>query len=198
LMGLIDAEERAARLETDFEDQFGIPEALALNALDINIDREAYHKKVEAFIHAHLKHPVIQKLRLAQPLTQADLRTLEEFLFNARELESRATFEWAYGTENNLGRFIRSLVGLDRVAAKTAFGTYLDGKTFSSDQILFVNFIIDALTHNGTMSQQALFEAPFTDIHTQGINGLFNPDQVQALLATLNQLNTIETKPMLG
>ncbi len=198
LMTLIDAQERAARLETDFEDQFGTPEALALNALDVNIDREAYHKKVEAFIHAHLKHPVIQKLRLAQPLTQTDLRSLEEFLFNARELESRATFEWAYGSQNNLGRFIRSLVGLDRAAAKSAFGTYLDGKTFSSDQILFVNFIIDALTHNGTMSQQALFEAPFTDIHTQGINGLFNPDQVQALLATLNQLNTIETKAMFG
>lgn len=195
LMALIDREDRISKLETDFEDTFGLPEALPLNALDISVNREAYQKKVKAFIEAHLGHPVIQKLRQAQPLTELDIRTLEQFLFNARELESRETFEWAYGTDANLGVFVRSLVGLDRATAKRTFGKYLDGKTFSSDQIQFVNFIVDALTENGVMDKRALFEAPFTDIHTQGINGLFTLDQAQDILQTLDGVNFIAPRP---
>ncbi len=189
LMNLIDRENRVSQLETNFEDTFSAPESVALNALTFNQNREAYRKKVQAFIQANLSHPVVHKLRQAQPLTETDLQALEQLLFNARELESRETFEFMYGKIANLGVFIRGLVGLDRVAAKRAFGKYLDGKTFSSDQIQFVDFIIDTLTANGAMDKSALFDSPFTDIHTQGINGLFTNAQVSDILETLDHIN---------
>lgn len=189
LIGLIDREDRQGRLDTDFADRFGTPETLPLNSLQTGIDKEAYQKKVKAFLQAHLTHPVIQKLRRAEPLTELDLRRLEEFLFSARELESRQTFEWAYGKEANLGRFVRSLVGMDRAAAKSAFGKYLDGKTFSADQIQFVSFIVDALTENGVMDKTALFEAPFTDVHVRGLEGLFSQDEAAEILGTLDRIN---------
>jgi type I restriction enzyme, R subunit len=189
LMNLIDRENRIPHLETNFEDSFGAPELMALNGLGFSTDREAYHKKVEAFIHANLSHPVVQKLRQAQPLTQSDLRNLEQLLFTARELESRETFEFMYGKDANLGVFIRGLIGLDRAAAKREFGKYLDGKNFSSDQVQFVNFIIDALTENGVMDKNALFDSPFTDVHTQGIAGLFTGDQVSEILEKLEFIN---------
>jgi type I restriction enzyme, R subunit len=192
LVNLIDREDRMAKLETDFVDTLGVPELVQLNTLTLNVDREAYQKKVKAFIQAQVSHPVIHKLRQAQPLTQNDLGALEKLLFSARELESRETFEWAYGKDANLGRFIRSLVGMDRAAAKRAFGKYLDGKVFSSDQAQFVNFIVDALTENGVMEKRALYEAPFTDIHAQGINGLFSAGDTLDILRTLEKVNRIE------
>lgn len=39
--------------------------------------------------------------------------------------------------------FVRSLVGLDRNAAKTAFADFLDDQRYSADQITFVNLLID-------------------------------------------------------
>ena len=81
------------------------------------------------------------------------------------------------------------VIGLDRAAAKREFGKYLDGKTFSSDQVQFVSFIIDTLTENGVMDKSALFDAPFTDVHTQGMVGLFSDDQIGEILGRLEFIN---------
>ena len=86
--------------------------------------------------------------------------------------------------------FIRSLVGLDREAAKLAFGDFLTGSKLSANQIEFINLIIDHLTHHGTMSASLLYESPFTDINAQGPEGVFSSVQVDALVAVLDHIRT--------
>jgi type I restriction enzyme R subunit len=191
LMVLLDRDERTSRLETDFADVFAAPELLELTGVDTGVNKEAYQKKVRAFIEAQKSHPVIQKIRQAEPLGESDVKSLEQLLFSARELESRETFEWAYGKEANLGKFIRTLVGMDRAAAKRAFSKYLDGKTFSSDQIEFVNYLVEMLTENGVVDKRALFESPFTDVHVRGLEGLFTAEESGEILRTLERVNTI-------
>jgi len=44
-----------------------------------------------------------------------------------------------------LGLFVRSIVGMDREAAKRAFDGFLSGKTLAANQIHFVNLIVDYL-----------------------------------------------------
>jgi len=84
--------------------------------------------------------------------------------------------------------FIRSLVGLDREAAKQAFGIFLSGSTPSANQIEFINLIIDHLTHHGIMEPGLLYESPFTDINAQGPEGVFNSTQVDTLISVLEQI----------
>ena len=81
--------------------------------------------------------------------------------------------------------FVRSLVGLDREAAKEAFADFLKGKTLSANQIEFVNLIIDHLTEHGVMAPELLYESPFTDLTPQGPDGIFSSTQVDELLAVL-------------
>ncbi|HLJ26255.1 MAG TPA: type I restriction-modification enzyme R subunit C-terminal domain-containing protein [Candidatus Angelobacter sp.] len=45
-------------------------------------------------------------------------------------------------SESGFGLFIRSLVGMDREAAKKAFAGFLSGKTLSANQIEFINLVI--------------------------------------------------------
>jgi type I restriction enzyme R subunit len=52
---------------------------------------------------------------------------------------------------HGLGIFVRSLVGLDRSAAKDVFASFLEARTLNANQIEFVNMIIDHLTENGAM-----------------------------------------------
>ena len=59
--------------------------------------------------------------------------------------------------------FIRSLVGLDREAAKQAFSQFLSGGA-TANQVEFVNLIVDYLTENGVMDPRRLYESPFTDM----------------------------------
>jgi hypothetical protein len=50
--------------------------------------------------------------------------------------------EKAREQSEGLGLFVRSLVGLEREAAKQAFAEFLTGKTLNGNQIEFVNLIV--------------------------------------------------------
>lgn len=74
---------------------------------------------------------------------------------------------------HGFGVFIRSLVGLDREAAKQAFWQFLSGSTASANQVEFVNLIVDYLTEHGVMEAARLYESPFTDLSPRGPEGVF-------------------------
>ena len=98
----------------------------------------------------------------------------------AREELGRARSE-----SQGLGLFVRSLVGLDREAAKGALSGFLNGRTWTASQIEFVNLIVNHLTQHGVMEAARLYESPFTDLTPHGPDGLFSTMQVDALLAAL-------------
>jgi type I restriction enzyme R subunit len=60
----------------------------------------------------------------------------------------------------SLGLFVRSLVGLDRHAAKEALARFLADKSLAASQIAFVNLIVDHLTQHGVMEAGQLYESP--------------------------------------
>ena len=84
--------------------------------------------------------------------------------------------------------FIRELVGLDRSAAKEAFADYLDEAKFNAQQLRFINTIIDYLTQNGVMSAKKLAQPPFSDIHYEGITGVFSLDEAIRRRDTLKDI----------
>ena len=148
------------------------------------INLAQYRKKVEAFIRANANHVAIAKLRLNKPLTRSDLSELERFVFEAPEVEGRERFAQSYG-EKPLPQFIRSLVGMDRAAAQTAFARFLDDSRYTSQQIRFVEMIIERLTVHGEVSVGQLYEAPFTAVHHEGLDGAFSPQEAHALQKAL-------------
>ena len=81
--------------------------------------------------------------------------------------------------------FVRSLVGMDRGAAKEALAGFLAGKTLGANQIEFVNLIVNHLTEHGVMDAALLYESPFTDLTPRGPDGLFSSTQVDELMAVL-------------
>jgi type I restriction enzyme R subunit len=85
-----------------------------------------------------------------------------------------------------LGLFLRSLVGLDREAAKKAFATFLANKTLTANQIQFVDLIIESLAQRGWIDPQLLYDSPFSDFSSRGVEGVFNPEQVNQIIAVLD------------
>ena len=77
-------------------------------------------------------------------------------------------------------------MGLDRGAAKEAFARFLDGSRYSSQQIRFVEMIIERLTVHGEVSVGQLYEAPFTSVHHKGLDGAFSPQEADALQQALD------------
>ena len=92
--------------------------------------------------------------------------------------------------DKSLGVFIRELVGLDRSAAKEAFAGYLDDAKFNAQQLRFINTIIDYLTQNGVMSPKQLAQPPFSDIHYEGITGVFSLEEAIRIRDTLKGIES--------
>lgn len=191
LRGLIQFIERTsfAPVYTVLTDEKGEASEVTLKDFSTGINLAQYRRKVEAFIRANENHVAIAKLRHNKPLTPTDLAELERFVYEAEVVEGRARFEQAFGDETPLPIFIRSLVGLDRAAAKEAFGRFLDGSQYSSHQIRFVEMIVDRLTQAGTMDPAQLYEPPFTALHYEGLDGAFGESDASEIFEILSTIN---------
>ena len=161
--------------------------------LDIgpNVDVDQYKKRVEHFIKAHEDHLTISRLKLGLPLTKGDLTQLEQFVYNAQEVSSQEEFKNHFGNDLSLPEFIRSLVGLDHQAVENAFSNYLVGTQYNYNQILFVKMIIEQLTKQGKLEAERLYEAPFTQIHYEGIEGLFSENDIEHIFNKIDSFNQI-------
>ena len=126
-----------------------------------NDDLKNYKMKAEFYIRQNQDNAVIAKLKTNQPLTDSDVKVLEGILWG--ELGTKQDYESEYGSKP-LGEFVREIVGLDMNAAKEAFAEFLNDTSLDSNQIYFVNQIVEYIVHNGLMKDlSVLQDAPFTD-----------------------------------
>jgi type I restriction enzyme R subunit len=168
----------------DFEDEMGPEERVELPGLAAGWDFEKFRAKAQVFLREHQDHAAIAKLRMNRPLTTTDLAELERMLVESG-VGGPEQIDRAKQESHGLGLFVRSLVGLDRGAAKEALAGFLSGKALGANQIEFVNLIVDHLTEHGVMPAALLYESPFTDITPRGPDGLFASGEVDELIATL-------------
>ncbi|MDJ1173277.1 type I restriction-modification enzyme R subunit C-terminal domain-containing protein [Roseofilum capinflatum] len=175
---------------TDFTDELGELREAEVPTTTPAFSREQYRKKVETYLRSNSNHVAIAKLKRNLPLTDEDLTELEKMLFESEAVENRDKFEEVYGKETSLKLFVRKIVGLDRKAAKEAFSQYLDTNNFSANQIRFIENIIDYLTQNGVMSPGLLYEPPFTNWHSDGLDGVFADSDVDDILEILTEFET--------
>ncbi|MBQ4623816.1 MAG: DEAD/DEAH box helicase family protein, partial [Clostridia bacterium] len=126
-----------------------------------NDDLKNYRMKAEFYIRHNQDNAVIAKLRTNQPLTEGDVKVLEGILWG--ELGTKQDYENEYGSKP-LGEFVREIVGMDMNSAKEAFAEFLTDTSLDSNQIYFVNQIVEYIVHNGLMKDMSVLQdAPFTD-----------------------------------
>lgn len=145
-------------------------------------------QKARHFLKANEGHITLHKLRHGRPLTAIDLDQLEKMLLNAGIAEAD-DIERARNVSQGFGRFVRSLVGLDRKSVTDAFGEFLNSGTASAAQIVFINMVIEHLTDQGVMYPALLYEPPFTGIAPTGPEHLFDENNVTRLFKTIQQMN---------
>jgi type I restriction enzyme R subunit len=145
---------------THFDDEIVAREEHDTPRLE-NDDLANYKQKAEFYVRNHQDHLSIAKLKTNKPLTETDVKDLEQILWS--EVGSKSDYEKEYGTKP-LGEFVREITGLDMNAAKEAFAQYLDETHLDSRQIYFVNQIVEYIVHNGLLKDFSIFqETPFTD-----------------------------------
>ena len=186
LIKFIDTEQKK-NVYTNFEDELDEGNITEFNILPTYTSLQSYRDRVESFIRKNEDFLVIHKIQNNIQITHDELNLLENMLFD-NSLGTRADFRKEYG-DMPLGKFIRSLLGLDKSAANQLFAHFIQSGNLSADQIMFINNIISFLTQNGTIDKAMLFEPPFTNINDQGITGVFNDAQVGKIVRIIDEVN---------
>ncbi|WP_420445282.1 DEAD/DEAH box helicase family protein [Candidatus Poriferisodalis sp.] len=146
-----------------------------------------FRKKAQHFLKENLAEDVVAKVRSGEPLTLVDMGALQRVLV-AAGIGDDDTFAEASKRAGSFGLFIRSLVGLDRAAAKRAFAKFLDDKRYSVNQIRFVELVIDYLTEHGTVEERRVYESPFISVAPEGPDAIFASDDVDEFFEIVKHL----------
>jgi type I restriction enzyme R subunit len=186
LVKLIEKQQRKP-IYSDFEDELGSETHIDLPGFASPDSFERFRAKTRQFLREHESDLVVHKLRMNEPLTTTDLQELERMLASSG-IANPEHLQKAKAESEGLGLFVRSLVGLDREAAKRALAGFIAGRPLTANQIEFVNLIVDYLTEHGVMAAGLLYESPFTDLNPQGPEGVFDSAQVDELITVLSQV----------
>jgi type I restriction enzyme R subunit len=146
-----------------------------------------YRKRVESYIRDNRNHITISKICNNIPITAAELAALEVILFDGDERGTKEAFVQELGNEP-LGKFIRSILGLDVEAAQKAFSEFINSGELSANQITFIQNIISYLTKNGTIDPSMLFDTPpFSNYN--GVTGVFDDADTAKIISIVNSIN---------
>jgi type I restriction enzyme, R subunit len=192
LIQLIDTKKQEP-VYTNFKDQFGEAVVVDSKAADSAIDPERYRRKMGKFIEEHQNHLIIEKIRNAQPLTDKEVETLENFLIEADPSVNPDDFRNIVGEGMGLIKFIRSASGLSREAVMKQFEEFLQDKRLSSNQIQFINQMIEFYTKKGHLDVATLYEPPFDFLDQDGIEGVFRDRNivVDLLIEKVREMNEV-------
>ena len=91
----------------------------------------------------------------------------------------------------------RTDIGLDKEAAIAAFSEFLTDTTYSTQEIRFIQLIVDELTVNGVVPASRLYEAPFTDHAPTGPGMLFPGADGDRLFLILDEVRS-NARPDIG
>ncbi|MFD0797210.1 DEAD/DEAH box helicase family protein [Maribacter chungangensis] len=172
---------------TDFDDELQYHKLREVDILPTYARLRSYKDRVESFIRKNKSHLVIDKLHKNVPITPKELELLESFLFND-ELGTKEEYENEYG-DQPLGKFIRSVVGLDIEVVNSLFADFIADKNLKPVQITFIQTLINYLNTNGTLEKKLLTQPPFNEASDDGIIGLFEEKDVRNIVSLIDVIN---------
>ena len=186
-MKYIDKESQA-NVVTTFEDTLDHSGIREQDVIPEYQKLQSYKDRVESYVRKNSHHLVIQKLKTNKPITETELQSLEDILFDDETVGSKKEYTESYG-EKPLGEFVRSIIGLDANAAQAVFADFIQLGDLRADQMTFINTVISFLTTNGVIDKTMLFEPPFTNIHDQGLLGVFKEANAAKVANLIDRVN---------
>ncbi|WP_282087967.1 DEAD/DEAH box helicase family protein [Aquimarina algiphila] len=143
--------------------------------------------RLEELVRKNENHITISRIRKGEAITKEELQALEDILFTGG-IEKEA-IEKELGTQFSLVKFIISLMGLSPEKVDAAFAKFINDFQLNAVQIEFLDTIKKFLTTNGTIEPSKLYDSPFKNFHSMGIDGVFTEKQADVIFKIVEDFN---------
>ncbi|WP_298310155.1 DEAD/DEAH box helicase family protein [uncultured Aquimarina sp.] len=143
--------------------------------------------RLEELIRENEDHITISRIRKGETITKEELQALEDILFTGG-IEKEA-IEQELGAQFSLVKFIVSLMGLSPEKVEAAFAKFANDFQLNAVQIQFLDTIKKFLTTNGKIELSKLYDTPFKNYHSMGIDGVFTSQQADIIFEIVEDFN---------
>jgi len=174
--------------------QVGVREVKIAGANEAMIYRRRLKNILDDMLAAN---PTLQKIHKGEPIAEAELKTLTSTILTSHPGVSLEVLNEFYGrTADQLHLTVREIVGLDAQAIEQHFKSFLHSHpTLTAQQVRFMNLLKTYIAQHGSIVIEKLYDAPFSSISHEGIDGVFTPADVGELVAVLKPFLRGENPP---
>lgn len=154
-----------------------------LDRLD-GLEMAAYRNRVNNVLQAIIDHSdTLQKIKQGQPVSEKDLDDLCSLVLTQEPgLDLHELAEY-YPQAGTLDRAIRGIIGMDAKAVHERFEAFVHAHPeISSHANKFLQLLQQHIANYGSIEIEQLYEPPFTSLHSEGPDGLFDEPLVDELL----------------
>lgn len=140
-----------------------------------------YKHRVQAVLESLIdESPALQKIKRGERLGMRDFDELCKLVLTQDpELDLHDLQRHFPDLADDLDIAIRSIIGLHAEAVNDRFEDFVQRNNLSSKQIRFLSLLKNHLTKYGTVEVARLYEPPFSDIDSEGLDGIFNNNETQ-------------------
>ncbi|MBK1829613.1 DEAD/DEAH box helicase family protein [Verrucomicrobiaceae bacterium R5-34] len=158
----------------------------------LGLDLVAYRNRVESVLQKLLdSSSALQKIQTGESVTDEELDELvKDVVLQDPDIKIEDLLTHYPNDAQNLARAIRSIIGLDAAKVDEHFKSFVQAHpSITANQTRFLDMLKGHIKRYGAIEIDKLWEDPFTQINTNGVDGIFKDDQVDDLLQLINEIN---------
>jgi type I restriction enzyme R subunit len=183
-------------IQLDLTDALHKKETVEFGPQNEAVSISRYREMVEALI-AELteRNPILSKIKNGQEISPVEADELADMLHAEHPHITEVLLRQVYRNRKaRFIQFIRHILGIEILKSfpetvAEAFEQFIRQHTnLSSRQMEFLNLLKNFLIEREKVEKRDLINAPFTVIHPQGIRGVFNPAEIDEILALTQRL----------
>lgn len=149
------------------------------------IDMVAYRNRVHHVLQDILdENATLQKIKAGQPVAPSELEALCSLVLTLdANLDLHDLLEYFPETAGHLDQAIRSVIGMDAQTVNARFTQFVQNHSnLASHQIKFLDLLQNQIAKYGSIEVERLYEPPFTLLHSDSLDGLFDESLANELL----------------
>jgi len=174
------------------EDVGGIKEAERPTRI-VSIDYQIFRQEIEKTLTPLFEtDSVLKKIRRGQRVTDADLVQLNSLVHTQNpNVDLNTLKEFFPQSTTTLDKILRTIVGMDQNAIEQSFTTFVQQihTQINAKQQRFISMLKNHLIRHGSIEIAQLYDAPFTQIHDMGLDGVFSEQQADEIEQFIKQFD---------
>jgi type I restriction enzyme R subunit len=155
-----------------------------------------YKEMVEAMVQQLAgQNPILQKIKSGETITEEELNELAQMMNKKDPFVTERLLQRVYGNQHaKFLQFIKHILQVELVhsfeeTVTLAFDEFIKlHNNLSSNQIEFMKVLKKYLVDKGKIEKKDLINPPFTQLHPQGILGVFSSLEIEEIITVIQRL----------